>query len=223
MIKKKIRTGDYSTIQQLAEDLELMFNNCKTYNRQESKLWKDANKLQRVMNNKLQEIVDGVGPDEVMERTAPPKDPKESLKKRLKILFNSIFQWSNSDGIQPIGVFMELPSKKDYPDYYDIISEPMDMNMIDQKIKTNQYKLEEEMISDCKLMFSNCRLYNEEGSVIYEDANLLEKVLLSKAREIGVLAGDRLKNIKRKAVSLQQKVKTLYDTLKDYRDFLITS
>ena len=47
MIKKKIRTGDYSTIQQLAEDLELMFNNCKTYNRQESKLWKDANKLHR--------------------------------------------------------------------------------------------------------------------------------------------------------------------------------
>ena len=74
------------------------------------------------------------------------------------------------------------------------------------------------MISDCKLMFSNCRLYNEEGSAIYEDANILEKVLLSKAREIGVLAGDRLKNIKRKAVSLQQKVKTLYDTLKDYRD-----
>ena len=218
MIKKKIRTGDYSTIQQLAEDLDLMFNNCKTYNRQESKLWKDANKLQRVMSNKLQEIVDGVGPEEVTERTASPKDPRETLKKRLKILFNSIFQWANSDGIQPIGVFMELPSKRDYPDYYDIISEPLDMNMIDQKIKTNQYKLEEEMISDCKLMFSNCRLYNEEGSAIYEDANILEKVLLNKAREIGVLAGDRLKNIKRKAVSLQQKVKTLYDTLKDYRD-----
>ena len=67
VIKKKIRTGDYSTIQQLAADLELMFNNCKTYNRPESKLWKDANKLDKVMTNKLHEIVDGVGPEEIID------------------------------------------------------------------------------------------------------------------------------------------------------------
>ena len=35
-------------------------------------------------------------------------------------------------------------------------------------------------------MFNNCRQYNEEGSVIYEDANTLERVLLDKAREIGL-------------------------------------
>ena len=220
MIKKKIKTGDYSTVQNVAEDFELMFSNCKTYNRQESKLWKDANKLQKVMATKLQEIVDGVppGPDDVTDRTSSPKTPGDSLKKRLKTLYNSILYWENNERIQPIGPFMELPSKKDYPDYYDIISEPMDMNIIDNKIKTNQYKMDDEMISDCKLMFSNCRLYNEEGSAIYEDANILERVLLAKAREIGALAGDRLKNVKKKTVSLQQKVKTLYDTLKDYRD-----
>merc|ERR1712241_842662 len=39
-------------------------------------------------------------------------------------------------------------------------------------------------------MFANCRMYNEEGSAIYEDANILEEVLLSKAREIGVLDGE---------------------------------
>ena len=220
IIKKKIKTGEYSTLQDLAEDLELMFNNCKTYNRADSKLWKDANKLQKVMTGKLQEIVDGVPPssDDVSDKTSSPKDAKDNLKKRLKVLFNSIFQWANEDNIQPIGVFMELPSKKDYPDYYEIISEPLDMNMIENKIRTNQYKCEDEMISDCKLMFSNCRLYNEEGSAIYEDANVLERVLLAKAREIGALAGDRLKSVKKKTVSLQQKVKTLYDTLKDYRD-----
>ena len=223
MIKKKIKLGDYPTLQQLSADLELMFNNCKTYNRQESKLWKDGHKLQKVMQAKLTELLEGGGDDSLGPATptpdrTSPKDPKEQLKKRLKILFNSIYHWANNEGIQPIGVFLELPSRKDYPDYYDIISEPLDMNMIEQRIKANSYKSEEELLSDCKLMFSNCRLYNEEGSGIYEDANILERVLLAKAREIGVLAGDRLKNIKRRAVSLQQKVKTLYDTLKDYRD-----
>ena len=35
-------------------------------------------------------------------------------------------------------------------------------------------------------MFNNCRQYNEEGSAIYEDANALEKILLDKAREMGI-------------------------------------
>ena len=36
-------------------------------------------------------------------------------------------------------------------------------------------------------MFNNCRQYNEEGSVIYDDANVLERVLMSKVRELGPL------------------------------------
>jgi len=233
-IRRKIRNGEYPTLQHLGEDLDIMFNNCKTYNRPDSKLWKDGNKLHKVMNARLEELLEGdedisapatpapaPPPPEKVEpevKKASPKDQKDQLKKKLKILFNSIYHWANADGIQPIGVFLEKPSRKDYPDYYDIISEPIDMNMIENKIKTNQYKTEEELLADCKLMFSNCRLYNEEGSGIYEDANILERILLAKAREIGVIAGDRLKNIKKKAISLQQKVKTLYDTLKDYRD-----
>jgi len=36
-------------------------------------------------------------------------------------------------------------------------------------------------------MFNNCRQYNEEGSLIYEDANILEKVLMDKVKELGPL------------------------------------
>lgn len=36
-------------------------------------------------------------------------------------------------------------------------------------------------------MFNNCRQYNEEGSLIYEDANTLEKVLMDKIKELGPL------------------------------------
>jgi hypothetical protein len=37
-----------------------------------------------------------------------------------------------------------------------------------------------------QLMFNNCRQYNEEGSMIYEDANKLEEVLAEKMREMGL-------------------------------------
>lgn len=36
-------------------------------------------------------------------------------------------------------------------------------------------------------MFDNCRQFNEEGSLIYEDANTLEKVLLDRSKELGSL------------------------------------
>ena len=46
-----------------------------------------------------------------------------------------------------------------------------------------------------QLMFNNCRQYNEEGSVIYDDANVLERVLMSKVRELGPLpAHDGIRN-----------------------------
>lgn len=73
---------------------------------------------------------------------------------------------------------MEKPSKKLYPDYYTVIQEPIDFLTIEGKIKNEQYSSEDELISDFKLMFSNCRQYNEEHSNIYEDANILEKVLM---------------------------------------------
>ena len=36
-------------------------------------------------------------------------------------------------------------------------------------------------------MFRNCRQYNEVGSMIYEDAKTLEKVLMDKVKELGPL------------------------------------
>ena len=42
------------------------------------------------------------------------------------------------DGRNLIDIFMVLPSKKDYPDYYHVISEPIDMSMIEAKIKADK-------------------------------------------------------------------------------------
>lgn len=107
------------------------------------------------------------------------------LDERLMQLYSSISEWTNAEGVQPIRVFLKKPSRKSYPDYYDVITKPIDMSMIDDRIKGAHYGTEEEMIDDFKLMFSNCRLYNEEHSEIYEYADVLEAVLLAKAKEMG--------------------------------------
>ena len=60
------------------------------------------------------------------------------------------------------------------------------MHTIDKNIKNNRYKFVDAFMTDVKLMFNNCRTYNEEGSDIYNDANTLETVLINKYKELGL-------------------------------------
>lgn len=48
---------------------------------------------------------------------------------------------------------MEIPSKKLYPAYYKVISEPIDMLTIEEKIKQEKYKSEDEILQDFKVTF----------------------------------------------------------------------
>lgn len=63
-------------------------------------------------------------------------------------------------------LFMVKPSKKDYPDYYKVILEPVDLRTIEHNIRTDKYMTEDAMVEDMKLMFRNARHYNEEGSQV---------------------------------------------------------
>lgn len=64
-------------------------------------------------------------------------------------------------------LFMVKPSKKDYPDYYKVILEPVDLKTIEHNIKAETYATEEALMDDMRLMFRNARHYNEEGSQVH--------------------------------------------------------
>ena len=81
-------------------------------------------------------------------------------------------------------LFLNLPSKVDYPSYYKQIKKPISMHEIKQKAKNNQYQETEQVMRDLKLMFDNARTFNVEGSLVYEDANVLEQVAEMKMEEL---------------------------------------
>lgn len=56
-IRAKLAREDYGNLSELASDLSLMFENAKHYNRPDSKLFKDAVKLQRVMQTRFHELL----------------------------------------------------------------------------------------------------------------------------------------------------------------------
>ncbi|GAP89300.1 putative SNF2-family ATP dependent chromatin remodeling factor snf21 [Rosellinia necatrix] len=82
-----------------------------------------------------------------------------------------------------IGPFVKLPSKRDYGDYYVLIQSPICMNQIQAKIKKEEYNSINDMRKDITLMCNNCRTYNEDGSLLYSDANVMEKFFNDGAQE----------------------------------------
>ncbi len=57
---------------------------------------------------------------------------------------------------------------QEYPDYYEIIKKPIDMQKIQARMLAMQYDTIEDMVSDFVLMFDNACKYNEPDSLIYK-------------------------------------------------------
>ncbi|XP_053671633.1 protein polybromo-1 [Anopheles nili] len=152
--------------------------------------------------------------------------PTTSLKKKLLSLHEFLVDYTTYDnGHQPMALFMEKPSKKLYPDYYQVIQHPIDMTTIENNIKADRYSTIDDIVGDYRLMFSNCRKYNEEGSMIYEDANVLERALNDKLKEFSGInkklnfAAKGVKPLrKHNATPLEAKLKQMYDTIREYRE-----
>ncbi|XP_045718157.1 protein polybromo-1 isoform X17 [Mirounga angustirostris] len=242
-IRTKLKNQEYETLDHLECDLNLMFENAKRYNVPNSAIYKRVLKLQQVMQAKKKELArrDDLEDGDSMISSATSdagsakrKSKKNIRKQRMKILFNVVLEAREpGSGRRLCDLFMVKPSKKDYPDYYKIILEPMDLKIIEHNIRNDKYAGEEGMIEDMKLMFRNARHYNEEGSQVYNDAHILEKLLKDKRKELGPLPDDddvaspKLKLSRKSGISpkkskymtpMQQKLNEVYEAVKNYTD-----
>ena len=73
-----------------------------------------------------------------------------------------------------IDPFVKLVPKAQYPDYYIIITNPVAMDIIKKKINKEDYQSPKEFLDDIRLLCTNARTYNEDGSMLFQDANDIE-------------------------------------------------
>nr|XP_028574616.1 protein polybromo-1 isoform X2 [Podarcis muralis] len=249
-IRTKLKNHEYETLDHLECDLNLMFENAKRYNVPNSAIYKRVLKMQQVMQAKKKELArrDDIEDGDSMISSATSdagsskrKSKKNIKKQRMKILYNVVLEAREpGTGRRLCELFMVKPSKKDYPDYYKIILEPMDLKTIEHNIRSDKYIGEESMIEDMRLMFRNARHYNEEGSQVYNDAHILEKILKEKRKELGpLLEDDEVASPKLKLTlnfvplgrktgispkkskymtPMQQKLNEVYEAVKNYTD-----
>ncbi|XP_036007438.1 protein polybromo-1 isoform X3 [Fundulus heteroclitus] len=241
-IKNKMKNNEYESVEHIDSDLALMFENAKRYNVPQSSIYKRVLKLQHIQQMKRKELLQRADDDGDSMLSSATSDTsstkrkshkKNTKKNRMKALLASVTEAREAGtGRRLCDLFILKPSKKDYPDYYKVILEPMDLRTIDYNIRSDKYMTEDAMVEDMKLMFRNARHYNEEGSQVYNDADILEKIMEDRRRDLGPATDDddimspKLK-IRKNSLSLkkskyltplQQKLNELYEAVKNYTD-----
>jgi len=132
--------------------------------------------------------------DEMLDAAQPPKkrgrqakvaetlstESRNALQKIVTAVIDDIEKLTDTSsdsgtaGRLLIGPFVALPPKSDYPDYYQLIRQPICIDQIAKKITKRQYQSTKEFVADVDLLCSNCRQYNEDGSVLFADANIIQ-------------------------------------------------
>ena len=107
----------------------------------------------------------------------------DKLQKKIKFLLDCLQNYTDNEGRVLSEPFVQLPTRRELPDYYEIIKRPIDIKKIHAKIKDNKYTSLDQLSEDVELMFKNAQEYNVESSLIYEDSVVLLSVFrTAKAR-----------------------------------------
>ncbi|KAI0656799.1 SNF2 family N-terminal domain-containing protein [Cubamyces menziesii] len=116
--------------------------------------------------------------DAKRRKKAPELPPpiKEKMKKALNDLHKAVLNLEDDTGRKRSDLFRELPDRREYPDYYQLIKQPIALSTIRKRISSHYYKNVLDFREDMRLMFNNARTYNQEGSWVYVDADEMEKV-----------------------------------------------
>jgi ATP-dependent helicase STH1/SNF2 len=149
---------------------------------------KKSNKSKQLSHDSPQHLTIEDTPPHSID-SSPPSDKRTKsneifLQRQLNHLLDAISNQLNEGGIQRCHLFLNLPSKRAYPDYYTTIDNPISLNQIRSKINADQYDSMVQFKNDMDLMFSNALQYNMEGSEVYDDAIYLKSVLDGEFEEL---------------------------------------
>lgn len=195
-VQQKLKTDSYEDVEELTSDLDLLVKNSKAFYKADSTEYQDACLLWEIYNNNKAKLIESnVGDEEPSTKVKKIGRPRKSANymdtddasetssraadddnEYYEELFTSVVTAADDNNRRLHTMFQFLPSRKQYPDYYDIIEHPIDLKFIATKIQTNAYISLSEMEKDLLQMTKNACMFNEPGSQIYKDAKTLKKV-----------------------------------------------
>lgn len=101
------------------------------------------------------------------------------------------------------------------PDYFAIISKPMDLGTIKSKLEKDMYSDIEEFASDVKLTFSNAMLYNPPANLVHKMAKQLNQIFEMRWKTVSEKCNMECSMV-RPGISSSGQLKKTIDTRHDF-------
>ncbi|CDK24477.1 unnamed protein product [Kuraishia capsulata CBS 1993] len=197
-IRSKIASKKYLDANQFLQDVELMANNANFYNDPESDIALDAKKILEFVDDQVKQLLEGeshtVEDDEEPVKTPAkrgrkPKPVKviDDYSSKLEKILKELIDFKIPKRGKIAGPFMEEVDGELYPDYYTVIEEAMAFNTVLDNLDSGKYSEGLEGVDvferDVNLIFQNSFTYNEEESLIFQDATILKEHFVESLRE----------------------------------------
>ncbi|VDD82876.1 unnamed protein product [Mesocestoides corti] len=116
-----------------------------------------------------------------------PLSPK--LEERMKRLLQIVIDYKDKDQRVLSEPFMKLPTRKELPDYYEVIKRPVDFHRIKARVRDGKYRSLDDLEADILLLCKNAQTYNMDGSLIFEDSVVLQTVWTNAREQLEALEG----------------------------------
>ncbi|KAG7271358.1 hypothetical protein CRUP_006850 [Coryphaenoides rupestris] len=165
-IKQRLQNGYYRKYLECVQDFNTMFGNCYMYNKPGDDVVLMAEALEKIFQERLAQM-----PREKQEEEKEEEEVEEEEEKE-----------PASASARPPGrakktsVTGETPPLEPQHDYYTIVSSPMDLSTIKQRLQNGYYRKYLECVQDFNTMFGNCYMYNKPGDDVVLMAEALEKI-----------------------------------------------
>ncbi|KAG1686000.1 hypothetical protein DVH05_007301 [Phytophthora capsici] len=101
-----------------------------------------------------------------------------------KKVYDAVIKLKDQSGRYRSELYMEKPSPLDYPDYYTIVTEPMDLVTIKKRLEQYYYASHDQFEGDFNLMIGNAQLYNHPESLVVFDALEIDKCVKTKMKPL---------------------------------------
>jgi len=104
----------------------------------------------------------------LMERAQRPNEMWQPIRRCLMVL-ETLAKDEFAD------IFLEPVDLEDFPDYEELIDQPMDLGTIRTRLKNRKYQAPEQFARDMRKVWNNCKIYNRHGSAIWHVADYMSK------------------------------------------------
>ncbi|KAI5126406.1 hypothetical protein NEPAR06_0259 [Nematocida parisii] len=169
-ISKNLETGIYKSTEDIKADIELMLQNCYTYNQPDTAVSKMGQALEKYFKQLLQK-----GALDKKRKAEEERNEREKKRKIRSVMTDEEYT-KCLDALNEIvkakyrrinWPFLEPVDETLVPNYYTLITYPMDLGTMRTKLTTHQYAGVDEFMNDFDAMISNCYSFNAEGTDVY--------------------------------------------------------